>query len=462
MIHNIMKSIGKYAVILTKDKRKVVIALITIIILAGFLKFKIVGTNAQQEQIQTEKVAKGTIVSSVSASGQISGANSIPVNTQATGVVNEVYVNNGDAIEAGKPIAKITLDQNGQQKQSAAWATYQSAVNSLQTAQQGKLSADAQMWSDQQALQNAQNDQNYKNANITNPTTKRDYTDLEKQSIDSAVIQAQKSFTASETKYKQADTSITAAQAQVSSTWFSYQQASNTITAPITGTVTGLTLQKGTVISSQTQSSSSNTSTTASTNASSSQKIASIDTGAIPIVNISVSEIDVPKIKTGDRATITLDALPDKTYTGSVSSIDTSGSVNSGVTTYPVIITLDTASSEIYPNMSATAGIITDSKEDVLLVPSTAVQTQNGQSTVRIKKNSQVSSVPVEIGISSDTQTEIVSGLSEGDDVVTSIATSRTTQNNASRSPFGANPFGGGIRGGGGGGGFGGNVRISR
>jgi HlyD family secretion protein len=170
------------------------------------------------------------------------------------------------------------------------------------------------------------------------------------------------------------------------------------------------------------------------------------------MVTVELTEIDIPKVKTGSKATITLDALPDKTYTGKVTGIDTAGSVSSGVTTYPVVITLDTISPEIYSNMSATANIIIDSRESALYIPLSALQTQNGQSVVRVKSGNNISYVNVEIGLTTDAEVEIISGLNEGDEVVTSVVnTSSTSSPSGSSSIFGIRQgsFGGG-----------GNVRI--
>jgi len=65
-------------------------------------------------------------------------------------------------------------------------------------------------------------------------------------------------------------------------------------------------------------------------------------------------------------------------------SVNIVGVVSSGVTSYPVIIQLDTDAAELLPNMSVQANIITTTKDNVLLVPTSAVTTKNGQSTVRV------------------------------------------------------------------------------
>jgi macrolide-specific efflux system membrane fusion protein len=103
--------------------------------------------------------------------------------------------------------------------------------------------------------------------------------------------------------------------------------------------------------------------------------------------------------------------------------------------------------------------IQTQRVDDALSVPTTAVQTTNGQSYVRVQsKNGQINQVVVTTGISSDTDTEITSGLNEGDNVVTSNLTTTTSTGSSTTSPFSA-VGGRGLFGGGGGGGGGAAVR---
>jgi HlyD family secretion protein len=90
-----------------------------------------------------------------------------------------------------------------------------------------------------------------------------------------------------------------------------------------------------------------------------SQKIASIKTDAVPTVSINLTEIDAPRIKIGNQTTITMDAFPGKSFTGKVVSIDTVGSITSGVTVYPTVIKFDSANLDVLSNMSAQASIIT-------------------------------------------------------------------------------------------------------
>jgi macrolide-specific efflux system membrane fusion protein len=114
----------------------------------------------------------------------------------------------------------------------------------------------------------------------------------------------------------------------------------------------------------------------------------------------------------------------------------------------------DVSNSDILPNMTATANIISKVEDNVLLIPSSAVQTVGTASTVNVLKNGQVTSVSVQVGDSSDSQTAITSGLSEGDTVVTSTISTATTTTTSSSSPFS-----GGLRLGGFGGASGGAAR---
>ena len=110
--------------------------------------------------------------------------------------------------------------------------------------------------------------------------------------------------------------------------------------------------------------------------------------------------------------------------------------------------------------MAVNATIITSVKNDVLVVPNSAVQTSNGTSTVRVLKNGQATPVDVEIGSTSDTQTEIVSGLSEGDQVIIGTTIQGASTGAGTTSPFGGTGFGGARAVGGFGGGN--QIRIQR
>jgi HlyD family secretion protein len=160
------------------------------------------------------------------------------------------------------------------------------------------------------------------------------------------------------------------------------------------------------------------------------------------VAEVTLNEVDVAKVKMGQKVTLTFDAFPDLTITGSVAEVDAIGTVTQGVVNYTVKITFDTQDDRIKPGMSTSAAIITNTKQDVLLVPSGAVKSAGGARYVELldgtradasAQSSQGITSPtpprrqtVEIGTANDTQTEITSGLSQGDMVVVRTITATT------------------------------------
>jgi len=381
--------------------------------------------QASKPQYQTATAEKGTLVVSITGSGQVSAANSASVTTQTSGVVKKIYVQNGQEVTTGDPIAEVDLDLDGRQRSAQAYASYQGAKNSLDSAKANLYSSQSTMLTQWRTFVDKAEGSTY-----TNP----DGSPNADQRQTAQFMTTNDDWLAAEAKYKIQQNAILQAQTSLNSAWASYQQSSPIIYAPISGTVSGLSLQIGSVLNAQTSSSGS----------SASQRIANIKTAATPMITVNLTEIDVPKVQIGNKATITMDALPDKTFTGKVISIDTTGTVSSGVTNYPAYISLDTGSDEIFPNMSATANIITNVVDNAILIPSGAVQTQNGETYVRILKNGNVTQGAVTIGASSGTQSEITSGISEGDVIVTNIITATTATSTAKST---TSPFGGGAGG---------------
>lgn len=406
-----------------KRKTKILLILVVVILVGVFFWNK----NSKKEpeiNYQTERAAKTTLVASVSASGKITSTNIANVTTQVSGTVKQLFVKEGDVVQPGQKILEITPDTTSQQKMSQAYASYLSAKNSLDTATINLYS-----------LQSA--------AFAANDKFMKDAVERDLSTEDPVYIQQHADWLAAEAKYKQQSSVIAQAQAALNNASLSYQLTSSIVTAPTSGVITNISAI-GTAISS------SNNSSTTTTQA---EKVAIIENNAPPTISVNLSEMDVVKIKIGQRATITLDSIPDKTFTGTVTTLDKIGSQSSGVTSYPAIITLDSDNEHILPNMSANASIITDTKDAVIAIPQAAVQTQNGISSARVMRNRQPETVQVELGIYSDTQIEITSGINEGDEVIISSLTTGSS-NQSGTSVFGGSLGGpGGFRTGGMGGG---------
>lgn len=175
------------------------------------------------------------------------------------------------------------------------------------------------------------------------------------------------------------------------------------------------------------------------------------------LATISLNEVDVAKVKVGDKVTLTFDAVNGLTLTGTVSNVDLVGAVTQGVVTYDADITFDAIDPRVLTGMSVSANIITSADIDVLSVPSGAVKTDaqgsyvlvftpplaNTGGTKGVVSATPPQAVSVTTGLSDNTDTEIVSGLTEGEQVVTRVISPTTT----SATPSAPSLLGGGSTG---------------
>jgi HlyD family secretion protein len=172
------------------------------------------------------------------------------------------------------------------------------------------------------------------------------------------------------------------------------------------------------------------------------------------LAELSLNEVDVAKVHAGEKATLTFDAVSGLSITGTVAGVDSVGTVTQGVVTYAVKIAFDTQDDRVKPGMSVSAAIVIDAKPDVLIVPNSAVKSQGEAYYVQIfdsipaDASAQGFSSPVapreqivEIGLANDMDTEVISGLNEGEIVVT-----RTTSPSATTATTVPSLFGGGAR----------------
>ena len=178
-----------------------------------------------------------------------------------------------------------------------------------------------------------------------------------------------------------------------------------TITAPISGTVVMKNIKAGDKLDNQTMST----------------EMAVIYDMSSLECELSVDELDIKNVEIGQNVVITSDAVPGRRYSGHVSNISINGTTSGGVTTYPVTVVITDFDEDLLPGMNIDVVIITSEAEDVLAVPVSAVNRGN---TVYVKgeKTEESDSAPdgyrstkVETGVYNNQYIEIKSGLKEGD-----------------------------------------------
>ena len=236
-------------------------------------------------------------------------------------------------------------------------------------------------------------------------------------------------------------TDLSSAQAKVDAAQAVLNQTQ--IVAPFSGTITQLTNKLGDLV---------NNGTT----------FARMDDMSAMFVDLSISEVDIAKVKVNQKATITFDAIASKTYNGFVHDIDMAGTVSSGTVNYNVTVQLTDADNQILTGMTASASVVLDSVENVLTVPSRGVRVANNQPYVLVLVNGAIQQVNVKLGLSSDTSVQVISNQLQDGDVIVTNALSQIT--NGSGGFLGGNAvrIGGGLGGAtggfvpGSGGGFGG------
>lgn len=164
------------------------------------------------------------------------------------------------------------------------------------------------------------------------------------------------------------------------------------------------------------------------------------------IAEVTLNEIDAASVTVGQKVNLEFDAVKDLTVTGEIIEVDTIGTVNQGVVSYNIKIGFDVQDDKIKPGMSTSATIIIKSKSNVLLIPITAVKTLGNNSYVEILLNGQVEKQNVTTGDSDDTMIEIIDGLEEGQEVISSTISTSSSSNSSNSNNFG--PGGGASMGG--------------
>jgi multidrug efflux pump subunit AcrA (membrane-fusion protein) len=381
------------------------VALAAVVVVVAVIAVSMLGTSSTATAVTTAKVERTTLKVVVSGSGNAVVEDVTEVQPGITGTVRSLSVKLGDTVKKGDVLFKIVNDDLDAAVQRAQ-ASYRQSAQSVEQAKSSLIQA-------QNALYNAQ----HPTATPSDPTP----------TVDSRAVRLARQQVAV------ASAGVTSARANLTSAGTALSQAHDnadkrTVTAPVSGLVTVLNAQNGQALSSSAGSSGSGASA-ASASSSSNSAVEISDLSTIR-ARVSINEADLVSVKVGQKASVTFDALSGVVTTGTISAIAPTGTNSSGVITYNVDITLDTVDPALRPTMSCTAEIVTDTRTDTLAVPSSAVHTD---STTQAKyaivqaTDGSTRQVAVTTGKVVGTQTEILTGLTEGQTVVTSAVSSTST-----------------------------------
>jgi len=157
------------------------------------------------------------------------------------------------------------------------------------------------------------------------------------------------------------------------------------------------------------------------------------------LAEITLNEIDAVVVEIGQKGNLFFDAIEGLSISGEVVDMDIIGTVNQGVVSYNVKVLLDVEDERVKPGMSVSVSIITEAKQDVLLVPLPAIKNQGEINYVEMLLDGVLTQKQVEIGLSNDVMIEIISGLKEGEEIISqTIQGTSTKDTTSSKTSFGA------------------------
>ncbi|HEY5303937.1 MAG TPA: efflux RND transporter periplasmic adaptor subunit [Acidimicrobiales bacterium] len=282
-------------------------------------------------------------------------------------------------------------------------------------------------------------------------------TDFQSVSKDRSTIAAQKLVVASDlaslvvSSTTIAQDQATIAQDEVTVITDEKSVAGATLTALISGTVTAVNNSVGQTVggsgsSTATSLANSSSSSSSSSSSGSSTFIEIQNLGKLEVV-ANFAEADASKIAVGQTATVTLSALSSTAVSGVVTAVSPTSTVVSNVVTYPVTVSLTNPPSTVKQGMTSQVSIVVQTATNVLELPSAAITTLGNTSTVKVLDSSgKQITTSVTLGLVGSSYTEIVSGLSEGQEVVepTAIVSGPTNTLRSTGGGFGGGGFPGG------------------
>src|SRR5258706_3220709 len=189
-------------------KKRVIFAAVIVILGLFFWGRNLLSPKAAQ--YQTAQVTRGTIISTVSESGQVVASNRVEITSQASGVINHVYVKDGDTVTAGETIADMTLDTDGAKNQAQAYASYLASESNLNATNAQVYTLQSGLFSKWKTFTDIATNSTYQNPDGSPNTSNRQLAQFVEVNDDWLAAQAQ---------YQNTQTQQAQAQAAFNSAW---------------------------------------------------------------------------------------------------------------------------------------------------------------------------------------------------------------------------------------------------
>jgi len=419
------------------NRRNVLIAVAVITVGAALVAANLWFRKTPALAVTTEKIKARDLEAVVSASGKIQPKSQVNISADTPGRVVNLAVDEGDRITRGQFLLQIDPKPLSTRVDNTE-ASVRAAEGTLEEMRQAVQTATVQLDQLQKAL--TRQEDLWKRQLTTKETLDKAQDDV--RSAQSALQERQKQVASQEARIAQERANLDSAK---------YDLSKQRIVSPIDGIVTHRNIQEG------------ETAVIGTMNNAGTVLLTLADMSIIQ-AEVEVDETSMPSVARGQRAKVTIDALPDKTFTGHVTEIGNSplqtttpGQTGTQATTFKVVVVLDDKIPEVRPGFTCTADITTATRTSVTSVPIPAVavrelvydangqvvkearETRNGRPIepvasaselkpgqtrketegVFVLRNGKAEFVPIKMGIAGDKYFEVVSGLKTGDEVIT-------------------------------------------
>lgn len=399
--------------------------------------------------VQTSQVMSQDFRITVEGPGSLAANNTYAVKSNVSGTIQQLK-KVGDRVQKGDLIATIDPTDHQQALQDAQISLQkaQLALDSLKANQSSTLLAQ------QQAIQNAQigynnaqadlqsaqkafeaNQKLFDAGGISAQTLQDSRNNLEKarNSLNTAKMNLDSARENLSTKSTTGSQDLRSAQLQVQQAELGLKTAQKNLSqtrieAPISGIVSSLDSADGTMVSGN-------------------STVLTVQDDAQVKVPVQVDETEISKVKVGQQVEVTLDALPDQTFEGTVTQVDPSATISQNIAVFNATVTLNNPDRVLRPGMSAESTIIVQEVKDALTVPVSAIDTVRRRSYVNVQKeDGTTEAVRITTGPSDGTSIVVTSGLEPGQNVVlptTTTASANSTSSSSTQSNrSGAGGFG--------------------
>ena len=374
-----------------KRRTKIIIAVLVVLAIGGIIAASIASKGKEGMPVTFGKVERTDLTSKVTANGRIDAKRKVDLSANVMGQIVNLAVREGDVVKRDEFLLQID------QKQLAASA--EGAEASMRALFSDRDSARATFVEAQRTFERAQ-------SNYSQQIIPQSELDRARSGLDSA----RANVSAIEQRIEQSRANLAAARDTLSKT---------TMRAPMAGIITALPVEEGEVAVIGTMN---NPGT----------KLLTIADMSVVEAVMEVDETDVPNVKVGQKANVTIDAYPNKTFTGTVTEVGSSPMQALGATeavNFEVKIQLDSPPAGVRPGFSASADIITGTRAKVLSIPIQALVVREkkgsnpGKTTdeegVYVHKDGKVTFAPNTTGLAGESNIEVVRGLTDGQQIVT-------------------------------------------